>query len=149
MQEARDVFFGGAFDVKAQREPAQTHGHDNAYDQRGDIAHDAAHNETHIACRSGDGGDGIKVSTLENARNHAHKAVSQHAATHRGEKAHHDACGRRKAVDQCFVRSGGGVDADRDDVEQWDEFLGFIDDCREDVDDGRRGDGERQRHWLG
>lgn len=74
------------FDIKAQREPAQTHGHDNAYDQRGDIAHDAAHNEAHIACRSGDGGDGIKVSTLENARNHAHKAVAQHAAAHRGEK---------------------------------------------------------------
>ena len=28
------------------------------------------------------------------------------------------------------------------------EFVGLIDDCREDVNDGRRGDGERQRHWL-
>lgn len=148
MQEARDIFFGGAFDVKAQREPAQTHGHDNAYDQRGDIAHNAAHNETHIACRSGDGGDGIKVSTLENARNHAHKAVAQHAAAHRGEKAHHDAHRRCKAVDQRLVCSSGGVDADRDDVEQGNEFFGLVDDCRENIDDGCRGNGKRQRHWL-
>ena len=80
VQKARDIFLGGAFDVKAQREPAQTHGHDNAYDQRGDISDQASHDEAYIACRSGDGRDGIKVGALENARNHAHKAVAQHAA---------------------------------------------------------------------
>ena len=85
---------------------------------------------------------------MENTRNHAHKAVAQHAAAHRGEKAHHDAHRRRKAVDKRLVRSGGGVDADRDDIEQGNEFFGLVDDCREDVDDGRGGDGERERHRL-
>ena len=85
---------------------------------------------------------------MENARNHAHKAVAQHATAHRGEKAHHDARRRRKAVDQRLVCSSGGVDADRDDVEQGNEFFGLVDDCRENIDDGCRGNGKRQRHWL-
>ena len=79
---------------------------------------------------------------MENARNHAHKAVAQHAATYCGEEAHHDANDGRKAVDQRLVCAGCRIDADRDDVEQGD------DDCREDVDDGCRGNGKRERHRL-
>ena len=148
MQEPRDVFFGGAFDVKTQRQPTQTHGYRDAHDEGGDVADESAHDEAYIACRSGDGRDGIKVSALENTRNHAHKAVAQHAAAHRGEEAHHNADDGCKSVDQCLVRAGCRIDADRDDVEQGNEFLGFIDDCREDVDDGCRGNGKWQCHRL-
>ena len=120
----------------------------DANDQRDDIADQAAHDKANIACRSSDSRDGIEVGALENTRHHAHKTIAQHAAAYRGKKAHHDAHDRCKSVHERLICAGCRINTHRDDVEQGDELVGLVDDGREDVDDGRRGDGQRKRHGL-
>ena len=92
-------------------------------------------------------GDGVDVFA-ENKGYFVQQHVAQHAAAHRGTKAPHDAYGRCKSVDQRLVRAGCRIDADRDDIEEGNELVRLVDNCGENIDDGRRGDGERQRHWL-
>ena len=79
-----------------QRKPPHEHGKRGAERERGDVVHTAPLDQEDIGGGAGYGCDGVEVAAFKDRGGLREADVSQQAAAHGGEEAHHDADGRSK-----------------------------------------------------
>ena len=93
-------------------------------------------------------GDRVEIPLLEDVGDAVHEDVSEHAAAHAGEEAHHDAGHRIEVVAEGLVGAHHGEEPHGEDVEDRDGAVGFLDEPGEDEDDRGRRDGDGQGERL-